>query len=197
VSSPGTGGGFTKPGAAKGAGATPVQPAAAVLGTLGLLTPAAAAQAQADSKKAVTLTARVIGVPAANLVRLRLVNPRKFFDVHVIGIDVPKTSECGGTQSRAALRKLLMTSSGAGRMVRVTTDPKVAATDSKQRVNGYITVSNGKKVELTQIKAGWAKAKSGRYRMARQFKVAQAGAKKAKKGIWKSCRGSFHTKRRR
>src|SRR3954462_6520409 len=109
VQQPGSSGGLTKAGTAKGAtNNAPLQPAAAVLGTLGLLTPETASKAA--GKKAVTLTARVISVPAANLVKLRLTSPRKFFDVHVIGIDVPKTSECGGTQSRAALRKLLMTS---------------------------------------------------------------------------------------
>ena len=194
VVQPGQGTGFGKPTSTK-AGSTPVQPAAAVLGTLGLLP--ANTNVRASSKSAVTLTARVISVPAANLVRLRAVNPRKLFDVHVIGIDVPKPTECGGSQSRTALRKLLMTSSGAGRIVRVSTDPKVTALDSKARVNAYITVSNGKKVELTQIKAGWAKAKSGTYTQVRQFHVAQTKAKKAKRGIWKTCGGKFHAVKRR
>src|SRR3954451_23927281 len=193
VQQPGSGGGGLRPGAAKGAANNaPLQPAAAVLGTLGLLTPQTAGDAA--GKKTVTLTARVISVPAANLVKLRLTSPRKFFDVHVVGIDVPKTNECGGRQSRAALRKLLMTSSGAGRMVRVSTDPKVAATDSKQRVNGYITVSNGKRVQLTHTHAGLAKAQSGPHSQKGQFKGSQAKAKKAKKGIWNTCGGSFHAK---
>ena len=193
VQQPGSSSGL-KPGTAKGAGNAPAQPAAAVLGTLGLLP--AGTNVQTAAKKAVTLTARVVSVPAANLVRLRNTNPRRVFDVHVIGIDVPKANECGGTQSRASLRKLLISRSGVGRMVRVTTDPKVAPTDSKARVNAYLTVSNGTKVELAQIKAGWAKAKGGSYTQSRRFKVAQARAKKAKKGIWRSCGGKFHARRR-
>ena len=193
-----TGGGFgkVKPTGSGASASNPLAPASQVLATLGLL-PQDVAKETTGSRRAVSVTARVISVPAANLVKLRAINPRKPFDVHIIGVDVPKSSECGGTQSRAALRKLLMTNGGVGRIVRVTTDPKVAALDSKGRVNGYITIANGKRVELTQIAAGWAKAKSGSYTQARQFKVAQAKAKAKHKGVWKSCSGSFHAAKRR
>jgi endonuclease YncB( thermonuclease family) len=145
--------------------------------------------------KATTMTARVVKVLSANLVRLTQVKPRKVFELHLIGIDVPKSGQCGGTQSRAALRKLLIARNGVGRLVRVSTDAHVAALDSHRRVNGYMTLlTTGRPVALAHITAGWAKAKGGRYTMAKRFRTAQASAKKARRGVWRRCGGSFHAR---
>jgi endonuclease YncB( thermonuclease family) len=140
----------------------------------------------------IRLIARVVSVRSANVVRVRVSDSRQVFDVHLIGIDVPKANECGGSQSRAALRKLVR----RGLRVHVTTDTRVAALDSSGRVNAYLTLASGKRVELAQVTAGWAKAKRGTYLMARRHKAAQTKAKKAKRGVWKRCGGKFHTKRR-
>jgi endonuclease YncB( thermonuclease family) len=139
----------------------------------------------------VTVGARVLSVTAGNIVRLRASDSRQVFHVHLIGIDVPKGNECGGPQTRSALRRMLR----PGTRVRVTTDRRVAALDSKGRVNAYVTLASGKRVEEALVRGGWAKAKRGSYLMARRHKLAQAKAKKAKLGVWKRCGGSFHARR--
>jgi micrococcal nuclease len=130
--------------------------------------------------------ARVIRVISGDTLQVDLAGKRVL--VGLIGVDAPdpvagKTkAECHAAQSTAALRKLL--NRKTVRLVRDTTE-----TDTAGRAMRYVFLSDGVLINEAQLQTGAAKvdtrAPDTRYQ--ERFTQAEAAAKTAVTGLWKSC----------
>jgi micrococcal nuclease len=81
-----------------------------------------------------------------------------------------------------------------GRRVRLTTDPTQGRSDRHGRLLAY--VSRGSlDVNRQLVRQGWARAyvTNGKpARRTRSYTTAQASAKAARRGVWRTCGGDFH-----
>jgi micrococcal nuclease len=145
---------------------------------------------------------RVVKVVDGDTVRVRL-SSGKVRGVRLIGIDAPErerpgtSAECGSRRAASALRRLLMQRRGRrlrGRRVRLTTDP----TQDRSDRHGHLAyVSRGSlDVNRQMVRQGWARAyvSNGRpARRIRSYATAQRSAKAARRGVWRTCGGDFHS----
>ena len=142
----------------------------------------------------VNLVARVDSVVDGDTLRVRSSagNP---YVVRLLGADAPAIkppgprTECGGAQAAARLKRL-----SEGRTVRIVGDSTQPRRDSRGRLLAYVQVSHGKFLNYSQVRAGWARVRSGRKRFGLYNLLAKArrSARRAHRGVWKVCGGNFH-----
>jgi micrococcal nuclease len=142
----------------------------------------------------VNLVARVASIVDGDTLRVRsrAGNP---YVVRLLGADSPATKppgprmECGGAQAAAHLKRL-----SEGRRARIVGDSTQPRRDSRGRLLAYVQVINGKFLNYSQVRAGWARVRSGRKRFGLYGLLAKAqrSARRAHRGVWKVCDGKFH-----
>ncbi len=158
---------------------------------------AAPAPAPASTTSPTSVSARVVRVIDGDTLKVRLADGRTV-SVRLIGIDTPETRkpgtpvECGGRAATAEMKKLALRN-GRGRLVTLTTDPTQDRTDRFGRLLAY--VASGR-VDLGRrmIAAGAAKTYvfTRDFRRVRGYRNAQATARNARRGAWRTCGGDFH-----
>src|SRR6185312_11776062 len=142
------------------------------------------------------------GPPAGARLKARVVRPvdgdtllvrakgRRFY-VRLLGIDTPETHrpgrpvECGGRAATARMRRL----APAGARLVLTTDPTQDRVDRYGRLLAYAALSDGRLLEVEQLRAGWATtyvyAGHPVARMA-ELERAERSARRAPRGAWAS-----------
>jgi endonuclease YncB( thermonuclease family) len=112
-------------------------------------------------------------------------------DVRLLGIVAPEKARrhCGSTKASAMLSRLAR----RGERVVLRTDPRLSTFDRAGRVLAYVTGSDGKLLQTEMIRRGYARVSTAkpRFQGYRSFAAAHRRAKKAKKAMWRSCRGNF------
>ena len=116
--------------------------------------------------------------------------------VRVIGIDTPESHrpgtpvECG---ARAATR---YAERFEGRRVRLRTDPTQDTYDRYGRLLVYVDLRDGSgSMNAAMIRAGWAMVyvyDGVPFQRLRSYRRVQKQARKADRGVWRSCGGDFH-----
>jgi len=84
---------------------------------------------------------------------------------------------------------------GKGRLVTVTTDPRLDRFDRFKRLLAYVRTSTGVDPAMKQLEAGWAKLfVVGRMVFHRysEYRYAGGQAQHARRGVWSLCGGNFH-----
>ncbi len=154
------------------------------------------ATAPTRNKPSLTSRATLLKVIDADTVKVRASGKTRA--VRLLGIDAPEASSsrsgppnCGGASATRYLKKLLKARS----QLTLTSDPSQGNSDRHGRLLRYVS-SRGKDLSRALVSAGWAtpyKPKSARNpaRLAR-YKTIARQAKKAKRGVWRSCGGRFH-----
>lgn len=120
--------------------------------------------------------------------------------VRLLGIDTPETHrpgtpiECGGPEASANLEALAPPGTG----VVLEPDPSQDRVDRYGRLLAYVRLPDGRLAEEAQLAAGWATVYvfAGRpVSRDPEFRRAQAAARGARQGVWRSCAGRFHSSR--
>ena len=167
-------------------------------------------------KRAQTIKARITKVIDGDTIRVKPLERtrRSAYKVRLIGIDTPETKkpgtpvECGGKESTSSMLDLGFTAprdrdgdglfdarGGRGARVTLKTDTTQSRFDRYGRLLAYAKRRDGRTLGGVQLKRGWAKVYvfRKRFRLHRQFRGIQAGARDAERGVWGLCRGRFHT----
>ena len=163
-------------------GATPLPPAAPIP----VRSPSAAPLAP------LTTTARVSRVVDGDTLKVRL-SAGQMATVGLIGVDSPKRGkpgsrgECGAPEATAQMKRLALRN-GSGRSVTLQTDPMQARDHQSDRLLVYVS-TRGVDLGRTMIASGSAKVDVFEYDFVRlaAYHKAQASAKAAKRGLWRSC----------
>jgi endonuclease YncB( thermonuclease family) len=141
-------------------------------------------------KTTIVQYARVTSVADGDTVNVRLAtgaNRR----VRLLGIDTPEVYgavvECGGPAASAAMKKMLP----VGTRVQLVSDSTQASTDRYGRLLRYVSrVADGRQVNRAQVYLGNATVyvyNGVPFKRTREYRTAQASAKAAPRGIWKTC----------
>jgi micrococcal nuclease len=118
--------------------------------------------------------------------------------VRLLGIDTPETHrpgtpvECGGLQAAAHMRSL----APPGTWVRLFSDAGQDRVDRYGRLLAYVRLPSGRFAEDAQLEAGWATVYvyAGRpVALYPRFQGEQDAARAARRGVWSSCGGRFHS----
>lgn len=148
-----------------------------------------------ETASATTRHATIVRAVDGDTVKVRLGDETQ--NVRLIGIDTPETHkpgvkvECGGRAASANMAQL----APAGAKVTLRSDPSQDDVDRYGRLLAYATV-RGKSLQLEQLYAGLAEVYVYRGRaFARQdaYESAQGVAKRARRGVWGTCNGDFHS----
>ena len=141
--------------------------------------------------------ARVVRVVDGDTIKVSVDGGRER-SVRLLGIDTPETHkpgtpiECGGPQASAHMEAL----APPGTRVTLEPDPTQDRQDRYGRMLAYVRLPDGRLAEEAQLAAGWATVYvfAGRP-VARDpaFRLAQAGARAARRGVWGGCGGRFHS----
>ena len=165
-------------------GATPLPPAAPIPVRPPSVTPLAP----------LTTTAQVSRVVDGDTLKVRLPAGR-VASVGLLGVDSPERGkpgsrdECGALEATAQMKRLVLRN-GSGRSVTLQSDPTQAGEDQSDRLRVYVS-AHGVDLGRTMIASGSAKVdvfESDFVRLASYHK-AQASAKAANRGMWRSCGG--------
>jgi micrococcal nuclease len=118
--------------------------------------------------------------------------------VRLLGIDTPETRkpgtpvECGGPEASSNLEALVP----PGTRVRLERDPGQDRVDRYGRLLAYVRLPDGRLAEEAQVSAGWATPYVFEDRPVSrdaELRRAQAGARAARRGVWRVCAGRFHS----
>lgn len=137
--------------------------------------------------------ARIVRVTDGDTIVVRSDTGRRF-KVRLIGIDTPEVfggAECGGKPASASMKRL----APKGRRVRVYGDPTQDRRDAFGRLLAYVKLRGGPKLNIAQIRRGWAKVfvfRGTPFRQTASFRRAAGDAKRGRRGVWGSCGGDFH-----
>lgn len=150
--------------------------------------------ASAPLALAKTITARVIRVVDGDTLNVRLPTGTTV-NVRLIGIDTPETRkpgtpvQCGGPAATARMKRLAIRG-GAGRTVTLKTDPTQDRVDRYDRPLVYVS-AGGVDFGRTMVSSGWAKvyATTREFMRAPVYRRAQASARAALRGVWRTCGG--------
>lgn len=165
-------------------GATPLPPAAPIPVRPPLAAPVAP----------LTITAQVSRVIDGDTLRVRL-PAGQMANVGLIGVDSPERGkpgsrgECGAAEATAQMKRLIVRNA-RGRSVTLQTDPMKARDDQSARLLVYVS-ARGVDLGRTMIASGAATVdvfESDFVRLV-DYRKAQASAKAAKRGLWRSCGG--------
>lgn len=142
-------------------------------------------------------TVKLVRVVDGDTIKVR--TSRGSQNIRLIGVDAPENSstrygrpDCGGPQATAYLRKLLRGRS----TLRLRRDPSQDEQDRYGRPLRYAS-AGGVDLGRQMITGGWAApyvyaepfSRLGSYRQAAK------AARKARRGVWRDCRGRFHAAR--
>jgi endonuclease YncB( thermonuclease family) len=143
--------------------------------------------------------ARVSWVSDGDSIKVRIGDREE--QVRLIGIDAPENSfdrfgrlECGGGAAFDAMRAL----APLGSNVRVVSDPRAGRRDRFGRLLAYVDGPKGD-VGEAQVLSGHAIVFNYRGRgfsRLGRYEQAQAAARAAGRGAWRTCGGDFHRPRR-
>jgi micrococcal nuclease len=170
----------------------------------GVTSPKPARQAPSPTKPKVAevISARITSVVDGDTVKVRASGAaRPYYTVRLIGIDTPESRrpatpvECGAKSASAYMKRIAM-SRGRGRHVTLRTDPSQDVFDRYGRLLAYITRSDGVSLQESILAAGWAKVYvygGVPFSRVSAFNAAQQRARAGIRGVWKRCRGNFHT----
>lgn len=144
------------------------------------------------------ITARVVSVVDGDTIKVRV--RKKKVTVRLIGIDTPESVkpgtpvECGAKAAAAYLKKLSFKGK-KGRKVTLTTDPTQDRNDRYGRLLAYAKVNSGQVLQAELLRAGWATVYVYEKKFERftEFAGIASGAYFAKRGVWGSCAGNFHS----
>ncbi|WP_067432847.1 thermonuclease family protein [Nocardioides jensenii] len=141
-------------------------------------------------KAVIRQLARITKVIDGDTVKVRLGNGRRR-TVRFIGINTPEVYggvQCGGPAASRSLKKLLP----VGTKVRLRSDPTQAYADRYGRDLRYVVkASSGADMNRVQVRRGFAKVYvyAGKpFQLTRSYRNAQAAAKGARLGNWRTCR---------
>lgn len=118
--------------------------------------------------------------------------------VRLLGIDAPETHrpgtpvECGGPEASASMAALVP----PGTSVALEPDPGQDRVDRYGRLLAYLRLPGGRLAQEEQVAAGWAKAYVFEGRPVSRYaelRVAETRARAARRGVWRLCRGRFHS----
>lgn len=133
--------------------------------------------------------------------------------LRVIGIDTPESKkpgvpiECGALAASSNAWEWafsspadsdgdgLFDSGTGGRRVKLKTDPSQDKIDKYGRLLVYVTRGSSN-FAVSQLRAGWAMVyvyNNKPFKQVERFRVAEASAKSAGRGVWDSCGGDFHS----
>ena len=166
-------------------GATPLPPPA----PMPLRAPSAAPVAP------LTTTAHVSRVVDGDTLKVRL-PAGQIADVGLIGVDSPdpgksgSSGECGAPQATAQMKRLVLRNA-SGRSVTLHSDPMQSRAARSDRLRVYVS-ARGLDLGRTMIASGSAKVNAFESDFVRMvsYRKAQAAAKAAKRGTWRTCGGS-------
>jgi len=126
--------------------------------------------------------------------------------VRLIGIDTPESRkpgvpvECGAKSATKYMTRLAFRMRAGhlvGQRVHLSTDPTQDRTDAYGRLLAYVgRRSDGKDLNRAMIRAGWAMVYVYDYTPFERFDSysrAEAAAKDGNRGVWRACRGDFHS----
>jgi micrococcal nuclease len=107
--------------------------------------------------------------------------------VRLIGVDAPEIAHRDhpeddpfGREAKAFTRSLV-----EGQSITLSFDPADGSLDRYGRTLAYVTLPDGRLLNLEIIRAGWAKAYRGfHYLRKRDFLAAEREARSARKGLW-------------
>ncbi|QWZ06438.1 thermonuclease family protein [Nocardioides panacis] len=149
-----------------------------------------AGAAAAAVRATVVQHARVASVADGDTVDVHLVGGA-YRRVRLVGIDTPEVYggvQCGGPEASAAMKRMLPVST----RVRLVSDPTQASVDRYGRLLRYVSrVSDGRQVNRAQVYLGNARVYvygGVPFQRTHEFRVAQAAAKAAPRGLWRTCR---------
>ena len=154
------------------------------------LTPIVGAVTATPVRTMIVQYARVTGVADGDTVNVRLTSGA-YRRVRLLGIDTPEVYggvECGGRAASAAMKRMLP----VGTRVRLVSDTSQANADRYGRLLRYVRrVADGRQVNRAQVYLGNATVyvfNGVPFLRTREFRTAEAAAKAAPRGIWKTCR---------
>jgi endonuclease YncB( thermonuclease family) len=138
--------------------------------------------------------ARIVRVTDGDTIVVRRVGSRRRYRVRLIGIDTPEKFgglECGARPASRSMKRL----APRGRRVRVKGDPSQDRRDRYGRLLAYVRTRNGPQLNIAQVRRGWAKVyvyRGNPFRQTASFRRAARSARRARRGVWGRCGGSFH-----
>jgi len=121
--------------------------------------------------------------------------------VRVLGIDTPESVkpdtpvECGAKAAARAMRRRALGSGGAGRRVRLVSDPTQDERDRFGRLLAYVELRDGTDLGRAQVRDGWAEPyvfDGDPFRRVGGYRRAARRARADGRGVWGSCGGDFH-----
>jgi len=118
--------------------------------------------------------------------------------VRLLGIDTPETHrpgtpvECGGPQASASMARL----APVGTRVTLATDPTQDRVDRYGRLLAYVFLGDGRLLEDEQLRSGWASVyvfHGNPVERIADLRRRAREAEQARRGVWSSCAGDFHS----
>jgi endonuclease YncB( thermonuclease family) len=163
-------------------GATPLAPAA----------PIAERAPSSAPLGPLTIPARVSRVVDGDTLKVRLPTGQ-MATVGLIGVDSPKRGkpgsrgECGAVQATAQMKRLVLRNA-SGRSVTLQTDPMHTGEARSERLRVYVS-ARGVDLGRTMIASGAAKVAvfESAFMRLPTYRKAQASAKAARRGLWRTC----------
>jgi endonuclease YncB( thermonuclease family) len=114
--------------------------------------------------------------------------------VRLLGVDTPEDArphypvECGARRAAASMRRVAV-----GRRATLVTDPTQDRFDRYGRLLAYLHVG-GRDLDKVQIRDGWGYVYDHHpFKRERGFRKAEAAAEREGLGVWRRCRGDFHS----
>ena len=152
-------------------------------------TPLAGTTAVAPGRKTVVQYARVASVADGDTVNVYLATGA-YRRVRLVGIDTPEVYggvQCGGPEASAAMKRMLP----VGTRVQLVSDPTQASVDRYGRLLRYVSrVADARQVNRAQVYLGNARVYvygGVPFKRTHDFRVAEAAAKAAPRGLWRTC----------
>jgi endonuclease YncB( thermonuclease family) len=144
------------------------------------------------------IEASVVRAVDGDTLEVRLADTGAEVDVRLIGIDSPETHrpqtpvECGARRASRSMHRL-----ADGRRVTLVTDPSQDRTDRYGRLLAYV-IRSGLDLNRLQVRRGWAAVyvyHGVGFQRARAYRAAARVARSQRRGVWRRCKGRFHSAR--
>lgn len=154
-----------------------------------------------EAPKGQRIHARVTRVVDGDTIKARATTGRRRrYTVRLLGVDAPgrRPAECAAISATRKLKRLTFVR-GKGRRVTLITDPSQPLRDRRGRLLAYVKRRDGVNLAGSQVRSGWARVlrASPRFELFDRFRATQRRARRARRGVWRLCRGDFHRRVRR